>query len=91
MAAGSEPSLGDGKGQPAPGGNKLQMLRAPRVFTLGLASDTAHASKAEISESLQGIDERLNLRDVYEYPVKSGKESAALKGGQSGGPPDEYL
>ena len=91
MAAGSEPSLGDGKGQPAPGGNKLQMLRAPRVFTLGLASDTAHASKAEISESLQGIDERLNLRDVYECPVKSGKESAALKGGQSGGPPDEYL
>jgi len=72
MAAGSEPSLGDGRGQPAPGGNKLQMLRAPRVFTLGLASDTAHASKAEISESLQGIDERLNLRDVYEGLVDGG-------------------
>jgi hypothetical protein len=72
MAAGSETSVGDGKGQPAPGGNKLQMLRAPRVFTLGLASDTAHASKAEISESLQGIDERLNLRDVYEGLVGGG-------------------
>ena len=64
MAAGNEPSTGDGNRQPAPGCNKLQMLRTPRVFTLGLASDTAHASKAEISESLQGIDESLNLRDV---------------------------
>lgn len=34
------------------------MLEAPRVFTLGLASDTAHASKGEISESLDGIQER---------------------------------
>ena len=64
MAAGNEPSTGDGNRQPTPGCNKLQMLRTPRVFTLGLASDTAHASKAEISESLQGIDESLNLRDV---------------------------
>ena len=32
----------------------------------GLASDTAHATKAEISESLDGIQERLNLGDVYE-------------------------
>jgi hypothetical protein len=34
------------------------MLKPPRVFTLGLASDTAHASKGEISESLDGIQER---------------------------------
>merc|ERR1711871_1483796 len=47
---------------------KITMLRPPQVFTLGLASDTAHASKAEISESLQGIEERLNLRDVYDLP-----------------------
>ena len=47
---------------------KITMLRPPHVFTLGLASDTAHASKAEISESLQGIEERLNLRDVYDLP-----------------------
>ena len=86
MAAGSEPSLGDGKGQPAPGGNKLQMLRAPRVFTLGLASDTAHASKAEISESLQGIDERLNLRDVYECLVKKWQRIGRSQGGQSDSP-----
>ena len=85
-AAGSEPSLGDGKGQPAPGGNKLQMLRAPRVFTLGLASDTAHASKAEISESLQGIDERLNLRDVYECLVKKWQRIGRSQGGQSDSP-----
>lgn len=68
MAAGSEADSSPGKetGQPAPGCNKLHMLRTPRVFTLGLASDTAHASKAEISESLQGIDERIHLSDVYE-------------------------
>ena len=68
MAAGSEADSSPGKeaGQPAPGCNTLHMLRTPRVFTLGLASDTAHASKAEISESLQGIDERIHLCDVYQ-------------------------
>lgn len=66
MATGIESSFVEGEGQLAPGRNKLHMLRTPRVFTLGLASDTAHASKSEIGESLQGIDERVRLRDVYE-------------------------
>ena len=88
MAAGSEPSSGDGRSQPGPGCNKLQMLRAPRVFTLGLASDTAHASKAEISESLQGIDERLNLREVYARLVKMAKIGRSLRTANSGRPTD---
>lgn len=41
------------------------MLRVPHVFTLGLASETARASKAEIGETLDGVEESLNLRDVY--------------------------
>ena len=49
-----------------PPSRKIAMLRPPRVFTLGLASDTAHATKGEISESLEAIEERLNLRDVYD-------------------------
>ena len=51
--------------EPAPGSATQRMLHVPRVFTLGLASDTAHASKGEISESLDGIDARLNLADVF--------------------------
>ena len=50
----------------SPGSGKTRMLVAPRVFTLGLASNTAHATKSEISESLDGIEERLNLRHIYE-------------------------
>ena len=49
-----------------PPSRKISMLRPPRVFTLGLASDTAHATKGEISESLEAIEERLSLSDVYE-------------------------
>ena len=37
-----------------------------RVSTLGLSSHSAHASKSEISQSLDGIEESLDLRDVYE-------------------------
>ena len=45
---------------------RLSMLRAPEVFTLGLASDSAHASKVEIAESLKGIDETISLHHVYD-------------------------
>lgn len=45
---------------------KITMLRAPHIFTLGLASDSAHPSKSEIRESLQGIEVQLNLHDVYD-------------------------
>ena len=62
--AGTE--VGEGGDAQAARRGKLHMLELPTVFTLGLASDTAHASKAEISESLQGIQEVLNLREVYD-------------------------
>jgi len=42
------------------------MLQAPRVFALGLASDSARASKTEVGECCQGIEEHLNLRDVFD-------------------------
>jgi len=45
---------------------KLNMLEPPLVFTLGLSNDSARASKLQISESLQGIEETINLRDVYD-------------------------
>jgi len=44
----------------------LSLLEPPLVFTLGLSNDSARASKLQISESLQGIEETLNLRDVYD-------------------------
>jgi len=44
----------------------IAMLRAPQVFTLGLASETARASKTEIRETFDGVDEILNLGDVYD-------------------------
>ena len=36
---------------------KLNMLEPPLVFTLGLSNDSARASKSQISESLEGIEE----------------------------------
>uniref|UniRef100_A0A7S3AJX4 USP domain-containing protein n=1 Tax=Haptolina ericina TaxID=156174 RepID=A0A7S3AJX4_9EUKA len=45
---------------------KLNMLEPPLVFTLGLSNDSARASKSQISESLEGIEETLNLKDVYD-------------------------
>ena len=38
----------------------------PRIFSLGIAANTAHATKPEIADTLEGIDETLNLRDVFD-------------------------
>jgi len=62
--AGTEPVCEGGKCLPVT--RKLNMLEPPLVFTLGLSNDSARASKLQISESLQGIEEILNLRDVYD-------------------------
>jgi len=60
--AGTEP-VGEGEEK---GGRKLNMLSPPRVFTLGLSNDSARASKTQIGESLMGLEELINLRDVYD-------------------------
>eukprot|EP00966_Prymnesium_polylepis_P037751 876404-Prymnesium_polylepis.1 len=53
--AGTEPVFEGGA--PVPVTRKLNMLEPPLVFTLGLSNDSARASKLQISESLQGIEE----------------------------------
>jgi len=63
--AGTEPVVTEG-GDVIPATRQLNMLEPPLVFTLGLSNDSARASKSQISESLEGIEEILNLRDVYE-------------------------
>ena len=45
---------------------KTRLLTVPRIFSLGIAANTAHATKPEIADTLEGIDETLNLRDVFD-------------------------
>ncbi|KAL3921609.1 MAG: hypothetical protein SGPRY_004842, partial [Prymnesium sp.] len=53
--AGMEPVYENGKAVPVT--RNLSMLEPPLVFTLGLSNDSARASKLQIAESLQGIEE----------------------------------
>lgn len=45
---------------------RTRLLTVPRIFSLGIAANTAHATKPEIADTLEGIDETLNLRDVFD-------------------------